>query len=81
MKNKLTLDKCEQTEAILRFNLSDEYSKEDFKDALNGTNYKRVIEDLIEFLRQKYKYGNRTYIKIEDIRAKINELMDEYGVK
>lgn len=56
----------------------DSYAEgEELALAQNGGKYRDVIDSLDEWLRTKYKYENKKSIKIEDVRAKINELMNE----
>lgn len=61
--------------AILEFLLPDE--KDEYDLAINGSKYAIIWEDLQEWLRQKYKYDNKTTLKIEDIRKKMCELYED----
>ncbi len=56
----------------------DSYAEqEELALAQNGGKYRDVIDSLDEWLRQQWKYQNKRTVKIEDVRAKINELMNE----
>ncbi len=61
--------------ANLKYKLPEE--TEEFNLAFNGGIYKAAIDDLDNWLREQYKYHNKTTVKIEDVRAKINELLRE----
>ena len=49
--------------AKLEFQLPEE--REDFSNALKGSHYKSVIDELFNYLRQKTKYEDQTDINIE----------------
>jgi hypothetical protein len=54
---------------------------QDYQDAMNGTKYKFVIEELDDFLRSRVKYEDKNYIRCDEVRSKLNELIDERGLK
>lgn len=64
--------------AILEFSLPDE--QEEFEVAQNGQKYLCILTELQNYLRDKSKYENRSSIKIDEIREKINQLTNEYEV-
>lgn len=64
--------------ASLHFKLPEE--QEEFRLAKDGVLYSIVIEDLDSWLRAKVKYTEQTDIKIEDVRAKLSELLQERGL-
>lgn len=51
--------------------------QEELSLAQNGAKYKIALDDLDNWLREQWKYQNKRTVKIEDVRAKINELMNE----
>ena len=65
--------------AYLVFKLPED--KEEYQDAVNGTNYKMVLEDLDDFFRTKVKYENKNYVRCDVVREKIAELMNDRGLR
>jgi hypothetical protein len=65
--------------AILSFNLPED--NEDHYMALNGAKYRFILEDLDNYLRGLAKYEDKRSIKIEDVRKKIIELVQDAEVK
>jgi hypothetical protein len=65
-------------EAILKFNLPEE--TEEHLTALNGGKYKCILSDMDNWLRAKYKYEDQETVTVEESRAKLRELMQEYEV-
>ena len=63
---------------ILEFNLSEPGEREDFELAQNGYKYKLAIDDFDEWLRKLYKYEDKTEVSIEEARAKLREIQQEY---
>lgn len=56
----------------------DSYTEqEELALAQNGGKYKAVIDDLDNWLRDQYKHQNKRTVKIEEVRAKMRELMNE----
>lgn len=41
--------------------------REEHDDAINGTKYKCIIDDLFNYLRTKRKYEDKTSIKIAEL--------------
>jgi hypothetical protein len=58
---------------VLEFTLPEEH--EEFDDAQKGTFYRAGIEDLDNWLRGLAKYQDLEIVKIEEVRAKIRELL------
>jgi len=56
--------------AHLEFDLPEE--KEDFEAAAHGFEYKMLLRDLDEWLRERQKYGAQEIISITEIREWIN---------
>ena len=54
---------------------------QEYQDAMNGTQYKLVLDDLDDFLRSRVKYEDKNYIRCDDVRSKLSELMNERGLK
>lgn len=65
--------------AILEFSLPEE--REEFELAQKAVLYSIVLTDYSNWLRQLYKYENKTSVKIEDARQKLYELCNERGVE
>lgn len=69
-------------EAILKFDLPDE--SYEFRMANHGAEYYVVLWDMDQWLRERLKYGNlpdEQVVILEEVRSKLNELMDEKGVR
>ncbi len=66
----------------LSFKLPEE--NEEFEIAFAGHNYKYVLEDLDNFLRNKLKYDgdlHEKYIKVyQEVRDKLHEICKERGL-
>ena len=68
-------------EVILKFELPED--KHDYKDAFNGSKYRRVLQDIDNFLRNELKYGDFKGQKLKDyvsIRNELHRIKDEYEV-
>lgn len=62
--------------AKLIFQLPEE--QDEYNDAINGTKYRVILDELRNFLRTKRKYENQESIKIEELQDFIyKELNDE----
>lgn len=68
--------------AILKFDLDDRCDRMSFNRATNATEVYLVLHELNEELRKVIKYDdNMTKVKYyEDIREKLNELLDVYHI-
>jgi hypothetical protein len=76
---KQTANKFKQPYATLVFPLPD-YEGE-FQDAQNGYNYKRVLQDLDNEMRNAHKHGTGLRAKYAfEWRERIRDLLGEYGV-
>lgn len=64
--------------AYLSFNLPEETGEH--QTALNGWKYRAVIDDLQNYLRQLYKYEDKTEVSIEVLREKIVEIERDYDL-
>lgn len=62
----------------LEFDIPQE--REEFESAWQGADYRGVIDNLFEWLRQLSKYENRESVAIDEVREKISELMKERGL-
>jgi hypothetical protein len=51
--------------------------KYDYRNAIEGHLWRRVVEDLDNYLRDMYKYQDKRKIKIKELRNKIYELMTD----
>jgi hypothetical protein len=58
--------------AILEFTFPED--QDEHTDALNGANWKSVVWELDEWLRQQIKYSNRE--DLQEVRDKLFELRD-----
>lgn len=70
--------------ATLEFDLPEE--QESFENAINGHNWRNVVEDLDNWLRTNTKYAPdevpTQYLKgLEDVRDKIREIAFDNGVQ
>jgi len=61
--------------AILEFSLPEEST--DHQLALDGRKWYLLVSDLSRFLRDKAKYGDSDVIKIDEVRQKLAELLNE----
>lgn len=61
---------------ILEFDIPED--QEDFKLAQDGHKYKRVVDDMYQWLRNKAKYEDKKTVTIEEAREKLSELLNEY---
>lgn len=59
--------------AILEFDLPSE--SWEFEQAQKGANYRFTLDDLDNWLRAKEKYEDLEMVKIDEVRAKIRELL------
>jgi len=59
----------------MEFNLPED--QEDFDDARNGAAYRRVIDELYNWIRSQSKYTDLQYVEWNDLREKISELMKD----
>lgn len=67
--------------AVLKYNLPDD--NEDFKDAINGTKYRIVIDDIDNYLREKLKYGHNFTSAdeaLEKVREELYQLRSDNNV-
>lgn len=62
----------------LRFDMSKPEDREEYYACFNGPNYKRIIDEFYEYIRQESKYNNKDSLTIEEIREKLNELRKEH---
>jgi hypothetical protein len=62
----------------LSFKLPEE--QEDFKLAINGVSYYLVLSDLKDWLRHKRKYEDIEILTIEEVEAKVYELLNERSI-
>jgi hypothetical protein len=53
--------------------------QDEYQTAMDGGKYKAALQELDNFLRGKIKYTDEETIKLEDIRAKLHELVNEAG--
>ena len=70
-----------EMKAILEFDLPDESIE--FKDAIQGSNWKGVVWDLDQFLRNKLKHGHSFQSAdeaLEAIREELLSILDAYGL-
>ena len=63
---------------VLEFSMPED--KVEFENAYKGSNYKRVIEELDQRLRSLHKYQDQHTIGVEEVRAILVELLNEYAV-
>ena len=71
-------------QGILKFNLDDFAARREFEIAVNGHKYKRILEEVVQKLRDKLKYGHHfkdADTGLEWIRAFIYEECEEQGVQ
>jgi hypothetical protein len=64
--------------AVLEFNLPEDNS--DFKDAINGSNYKSAIWDFDQLLRSEIKYkelSEETYKSLKWCREELRKILAE----
>lgn len=66
-------------EAIIKFVLPEE--SDAHQTALDGGKWKSALEELDQWLRGLYKYGDSKTVDIEEARAKIREIADESGLR
>jgi hypothetical protein len=77
MKATLTFD----------FDKEDSDDRSDFEDAINGTKWKMAVWELDQWLRAQYKYmpdakySEDAYNAYEKSRQKLNEILNEDGLK
>lgn len=64
--------------AVLEFTLPEE--SEEHRLALSAGAYYAIISELDSWLRGLEKYGDVDTIRIEEVRRKIAELSNRYGV-
>lgn len=65
--------------AFLAFTLPEE--REEHRLALDGGKWYGVACDIDQWLRDKAKYGDQKKVAIEDVRARLREVMQESGVE
>ena len=65
--------------ATLTFELP--VDKYEFDCAINGALYRSVLAKLDVYLRNVAKYQDIDIIEVKEVRQKITELLDEYGLK
>lgn len=59
--------------ATLEFDMIEE--REQFNDAVNGTAYSSVVDELFKWLRNLDKYSDRETVLIEEVEDKLRELL------
>ena len=64
--------------AILKFDLPDE--EDEYENANNGWKYLGILRELDTYLRNEEKYRDVDNIPVEDVRQKMTDLFDEFGV-
>lgn len=64
--------------AILEFNLPQENAE--YKDAVEGSTYKVVIEDILNKLRGHIKYEDKETINAEEFRAFVYDTLRAYNL-
>lgn len=67
--------------AILEFNLPEDTTSHE--DALNGTQWKFIVTQLDQTLRDKLKYGDlpsSVHKALAEIRTHLNDLCDDYNL-
>ena len=64
--------------AILEFNLPDENFN--YMNAVFASNWRQVVNELDDWLRNEKKYQDNDIIATSDVRSKIFELMNDNGV-
>jgi len=65
------------------FDLNEEDVREEFEDAYHGGDWKLVVWDLDQTLRNSIKFGNsyKTVDEaLEDVRKEIYDTINEYGL-
>ena len=68
--------------AVLEFDLPED--NQDFKAAINGSNYRSAIWDYDQWLRSEMKYGDlpdATYKAYEECRKKLREILEEDNIQ
>jgi hypothetical protein len=53
--------------------------QDEYQTAMDGGKYKAALQELDNFLRGKIKYTDEETIKLEDIRAKLHEFVNDAG--
>ena len=61
--------------AKIEFKLPQEL--DEYKNAINGSTYKFIMQDLDNALRAMIKYKDREMIKIAEVRTMLYDLLDE----
>ncbi len=64
---------------LLTFKLPEE--KEDFEMAQKGWDYRHVLSDILEDLRNKYKYQDKTTVDIQEFREFIYDLIKDRNLE
>jgi hypothetical protein len=64
--------------ATLEFDL--DHERDEYTSAINGWRYKGVIDDLLDWLRNKEKWESTFEMKVDEARQKIMELMRDNEV-
>ena len=64
--------------ALLEFNLPDE--EEEHKNAVNGTAWRGVVQDLDGWLRGKLKYGDTVSKELDEARTQLHSLAQARGL-
>lgn len=65
--------------ATLTFNLPEEQNE--FDTANNALNYKRALNEISYFLRNKVKYGGELNIEVAKMREEFYKILEENGVE
>ena len=68
--------------AILEFNLPEEHHEH--QDALQGSDWKRAVDDIINCLRKELKHVDHTaeeYRILDAVRERVAEILKERGLE
>jgi len=65
--------KPNKMKATLTFNLPED--EVEYSYTLNAARYKDALKDIMNLMRDEYKYGEH----VEDVKDKIAELYDKFG--
>ena len=61
--------------AIIEFNLPEE--EDQFLEAVNGYNWKSVVQEFDEWMRNTIKHQNPPNISLREVRLRFNNLITE----
>jgi hypothetical protein len=54
---------------------------DEYISAMDGAKLSAVVSETLSWLRQKSKYENFETLPVDEVRQKIYELLEEYGVQ